>query len=97
MNITLNGVKFATFTQAESEHVETIIARIVEHLPHVDRLSLRMDLSATHASCPLDLERLAAFDDFNLLHDVGGISGHLDRATGRLTGYFLPRCARGDA
>lgn len=58
----------------------------------VDGLSLLMDVTATHANgCPLKLAELADADDFNFVHDIGGIVRHLDRETGRLGGCFLPR------
>lgn len=56
---------------------------------------ITMDLEACHSNgCPMDFARLESADDFNLLHDVGGISRHLDRSTGKLTGMFLPRFAK---
>lgn len=59
---------------------------------------IEMDLLATHLNgCPLDLEYLLIFDDFNLAHDIGGIANHLDRTTGQLGGCFLPRCSMPDA
>lgn len=59
-----------------------------------DVLSMQMDLVATHANgCPLDFQRLEAADDFNLLHDVLGIERHLNRDTGQLQDFFLPRFA----
>lgn len=60
----------------------------------IDRavLDISMDLTATHANgCPMDFDRLLAADDFNLMHDVGGIARHLYRETGKLVGGFLPR------
>nr|WP_313430121.1 hypothetical protein [Brevundimonas diminuta] len=60
----------------------------------LDRLSTTMDLTAVHANgCPLDLDKLAAADNFNLLHDVFGIARHLDRKTGKLRDLFDPRCS----
>jgi hypothetical protein len=57
-------------------------------------LSMQMDLVAAHANgCPLDFQRLENADDFNLLHDVLGIERHLNRVTGQLAGFFLPRFA----
>lgn len=54
-----------------------------------------MDLAATHANgCKLDLDKLLAFDNFNFAHDVFGIREHLDRKTGKLKDFFLPRCAQ---
>ena len=95
---------FATFTADERTHLENILTRAEgmykrAGLPfgHEERSSLRMDLSATHARVPLDLERLAGFDDFDFAHDVSGINRHLDRKTGDLGGCFLPRCARPEA
>lgn len=59
-----------------------------------DVTDIQMDLLATHANdCPMDFDRLLAADDFNLMHDVGGIARHLDRETGKLTDHFLPRFA----
>ncbi|MGJ5032281.1 hypothetical protein ACQR1I_35965 [Bradyrhizobium sp. HKCCYLS2038] len=64
----------------------------------IPALDMSMDLTATHANgCPMDFERLAAADDFNLMHDVGGIARHLDRKTGKLAGGFLPRFHRRDS
>lgn len=63
-------------------------------VPKSDKRDLVMDLDATHSNgCPLDLERLAKADDFNLAHDVAGIFRHLNRKTGKLGGCFLPRFA----
>lgn len=57
-----------------------------------DRLSVSMDVTACHANgCPLRLADLLATDDFNLAHDVFGISRHINRDTGKLKGHFLPR------
>lgn len=83
---------FATCTPEEWVIVKGIVARA--HVVGYDSLDVQMDLAATHATCPLDLGKLLAFDEFNFLHDIAGIARHLDRRTGHLTGHFLPRCAR---
>lgn len=59
----------------------------------VDRLALMMDLSACHANgTPLRLDELAdTADEFSFIHDVGGISRHIDRDTGKLLDCFSPR------
>jgi len=65
-----------------------------------DRLSLTMDLAAANGmngNLPLDLERLHAADDFNFAHDIMGTINHMDRATGKISGHFLPRFTRHDA
>lgn len=59
-----------------------------------DRLSLTMDLTATHLNgTPLCLADLLAADDFNFAHDVFGIERHINRRTGKLQNCFLPRFA----
>lgn len=58
------------------------------------RLNLLMDLTAAdgvNGNDPLDWDRLLAADDFNFLHDIGGISRHINRETGEIGGHFLPR------
>lgn len=58
----------------------------------LDRMSTEMDLSAVHANGnPLNFDRLLAFDDFNLMHDITGIYINLDRETGKLMNFFSPR------
>jgi hypothetical protein len=60
----------------------------------VDTLALRMDLTACHANgCPLALADLLAAKSADLLHDVCGISRHIDRDTGKLGACFSPRYA----
>lgn len=57
-----------------------------------DRVSLVMDVTATHANGNrLRLNDLLGTDDFNFAHDLGGICSCLDRDTGKLTGNFRPR------
>lgn len=56
----------------------------------VDRFQLAMDITATHLNgCPLRLHDLLEADNFNFVHDVGGIRNHIDRTTGKLH-HFLP-------
>lgn len=61
------------------------------------RMSFIMDLLAAdgqNGNPPVDLDALAEADDFNFAHDAYGISAHMDRSTGKLTGHFLPRFAK---
>ena len=60
----------------------------------INKGTVIMDLSACHSKCELDFDKLATFDDPNLLHDVLGINKHLNRETYELENCFLPRCAR---
>lgn len=95
------SVKFNA-TPEEIADVNAIVTRIVPKLCSiVDEnagdlsLSTRMDLIATHANgCPMDFDRMRKGDDFNILHDIGGIRKNLNRETGRLEGMFLPRFAK---
>jgi hypothetical protein len=53
-----------------------------------------MDLTAVHANgCPLRLGDLLASDTFEFIHDIVGIERHVDRKTGKLRGFFVPRYA----
>lgn len=60
----------------------------------LDLLDIEMDITACHANGnPLDLQRLmnAGGNDFG--HDIMGIRNHLNRDTGELVGFFVPRCS----
>lgn len=60
-----------------------------------DTLNLAMSITAAHCNgCPLDLDKLLAFEDFDFVHDVAGIDRHVSRDTGKLLNCFVPRCAR---
>lgn len=84
---------------ATNEEVD-IIRKIVERWQthesvERDTTSLWMDIEATHSNgCPLDLQKLLDFPDFDFFHDVFGIERHLNRTNGKLENCFLPRCAR---
>ena len=67
------------------------------------RATTIMDLSAVNNSTrkgnafafgSLDLKRLLAFPDYDFLHDVVGISRHINRKTGELEDCFSPRCSK---
>lgn len=54
-----------------------------------------MDLEACHANdMELDFQMLLDFDLCDFLHDIYGISYHIDRSTGKLQNCFVPRCAK---
>ena len=90
-------VKFAEFTKTESESVSKILTRAAAMARNsaipFDKMTLEMDLAATHAHTPLRLDDLLEADDFNFGHDIFGIMGHIDRTTGKLQDCFLPRFA----
>jgi len=86
-------VQFAKFTKAEHEVVTAIAKRAVRAGIYGKRIDADMDISAVHAKCPLRLEDLLGADNFNFTHDMAGIRRYLDRETGELTNFFLPRYA----
>lgn len=60
----------------------------------IDRMSLTMDLTATHANgCALKLADLLAANRTDFIHDVFGIMRHINRETGQLGDCFVPRYA----
>jgi hypothetical protein len=60
----------------------------------VDRLDLSLTLSYANKDCPLDMEKLLAFPDFDFVHDVTGMLNNMNRRTCKLENCFLPRCAK---
>ena len=86
-----------------SDKESDLIAKIVNRAESLaleldlpfDRMNLHMDVTACHANgCPLLLDQLLhAAENSSFAHDVWGISRHIDRRTGKLTGCFLPRYA----
>ena len=70
-----------------------VVKRAAEFPEYFDKLKLSMDLAATHLNgCPLDFEKLLEFEEGNFLHDISGISCHINRNIGKLENCFLPRC-----
>lgn len=62
---------------------------------YIDYSTAQMDLLACHCNgMPLDLDKLASADDFNFAHDVFGIARHINRETGKIERFFVPRCSR---
>ena len=69
-----------------------LIAPAKANYPRADFL---MDIDAAHSNgCPLDFEKFLGAPDFDFTHDVAGIYRHIDRESGKLGGYFIPRCSR---
>jgi len=71
-----------------------IVSRYVLHCPDLNYLNCIMDLEACHIFCPIDLIGLLQSKDGDFFHDVCGIFRHIDRETGRLNNFFIPRYAR---
>lgn len=90
------------FNHDNEDVVDQIVDRFVKLVedhghPSPDILSAMMDVKAANGvngNPALDLDKLLAFDDGSFAHDMSGINRHIDRATGRIEGHFLPRCAK---
>lgn len=52
-----------------------------------------MDMEAADKQFNLRLDELAKADDFNFAHDFRQIQEHMNRETGRIEGFFVPRFA----
>jgi hypothetical protein len=86
-------VKFADSKDQASVVIERISPRAVDILGGFE--SLQMDLCAAdgvNGNPPIDWPKLFAASDATLIHDVAGIARHMNRRTGKVSGFFLPRC-----
>ena len=91
----MSQINWNLATKQDVEIIGEIAKRACEELEIEDRISLSMDLTATHiCGNPLDFEKLLAFGKFNFAHDIYGIMGHIDRTDGKLVRGFLPRCSK---
>ena len=91
-------MKTVSFSVSKSDHllISKIAtrARLMAAKARVDypQMTADMDVTACHANGnPLRLAELLAADDFNFSHDIFGIRRHLDRETGELKDFFVPR------
>ena len=84
-----------TATAEEREIIGKIVERAEKRIGIDNRLSLLMDIEATHTNnYPLRLTDLLNAPDFDFVHDITGILFYMDRETGKLTGCFVPRFAQ---
>ena len=87
-------------TATERKLIERIADRYVVEFQAgsnlgVEKLDVVMDLELVHSNCyRLALEELWLANQFNFLHDVGGIRRNLNRKTGQLENCFRPRFIR---
>ncbi len=88
-------ISFKT-TKEDAEIIASIVTRALiqagQHGIDLNPLSLNMDITACHANGnPLRLQELLDADSFNFAHDVFGIYRHIDRNTGKMLDFFVPR------
>lgn len=81
-------------SKEDTEVIAKIVKRAKEAGVQRDNLSLLMDISIAHQNCPLRLQELLEAKNFEFMHDVIGIVNHLNRDTGELEDFFLPRHAK---
>jgi hypothetical protein len=88
----MSDVQFAELRGEDRVQAMAIAGRAAKllHYPKMDTL---MDIYAVCSHTPLRLHELATADDFDFVHDVGGIRQHLNRQTGELRNHFVPRFA----
>lgn len=58
-----------------------------------DHITQMMDVDHANKQFNLRLEDWLKADDFNFTHDFCGIQRHIDRSTGKVGDFFLPRFA----
>ncbi len=80
----------------ESKLISKIAARAVqmakEQGADYDHMPAMMDVEACHCNgMPLKLQELLDADNFNFSHDVFGIANHINRETGKIERFFVPR------
>ncbi len=74
--------------------IRDIVTRALREFPHgrFKAIDTEMDLFAVHLNgCPLDLQKMLDAPLVDLAHDLFGIQRYLDRDTGKLTEFFVPR------
>lgn len=85
-------------TTEEMELISKILDRAISMGLEKKKLTGSMDISAVHGcGCKLDLDKFYKFEAIDFIHDYSGIKTNIDRETGKLGNYFLPRCAVKDA
>ena len=79
-------------TLKEKQQVDLIVNRILKTSPITNKLNSHRDILMVHLNgCPLDLDGLINASDADFYHDIDGIFINLNRETGRLEDYFVPR------
>lgn len=78
----------------EFEIIHKIVVRAqAMDIAILDTTSQMMDIEHAHRQFNLRLEEFLNADDFNFAHDFCGIQRHIDRTTGKVGDFFLPRFA----
>lgn len=97
---------FFEISDREYKIVEEIAMRCLkefealdENAPDSERVKINIEMSViaayNHNEPKMNLVKLLESEEFDFMHDIAGISKHIDTKTGILGGCFIPRCARG--
>ncbi len=65
-------------------------------IPIGDHVTQMMDIDHAHKQFALRLEDWLNANNFDFAHDFCGIQRHMNRTTGKVEGFFLPRFAGKD-
>lgn len=87
---------YKKLTSEEFQLIEAIVERCRGIWKPPPR-TLWQDLMTVHvadAGCPLDFAALLNSPQYDFTHDIAGIYQYLDRQTGKLEEFFVPRCAK---
>lgn len=84
----------AKFSEEEFIAACGIASRAIQMGMYDEALLPLMDLGVVHFSCPLRLNDLLNAAPLDFTHDIRGIQRHLNRETGELEDFFLPRFAQ---
>lgn len=87
-------INTAVLTKEDRELIDRIVDRALKLKIAPSRQTTEMDITAVHCNCGgLRLHDLINAQKFDFIHDIAGITRHLDRDKIKLTGCFLPRFA----
>jgi len=79
-------------TEYEYGLIEKIADRAIGQYPEGDRLTFEIDIEAVHGNnVRLRLKELLEAGDYDFRHDISGIYNNMNRETGKLENFFLPR------
>lgn len=83
-------------TKIEASLIGQIVHRFRQDNPAIDSMSLFMDIENAHKDTPLGLASLVNAPNEDFYHDVIGINQNINRTTGKLENFFVPRYAKGN-
>lgn len=88
-------INTSTLTGEDKTLIDQIVSRALCLKISPGRLTTEMDITAVHCNCGgLRLKELLEAPKADFIHDIAGITRHLDRDKIKLTGCFLPRFAK---